>query len=403
MADISVYLEKILSAIYGEDVRGSIHDAIEIINDVSEVVLSTGTAVTGPTSSSLGFFTDSLYLNTNTQELWKCAGVDTWVSLGTLKGDDGRSIVSITKTSTAGLVDTYNIAYDSGSPDSFTVTNGANGTDGADGSVWYKGTAITGTGTGITGCPGNQNDFYLNSSTGNVYVCTASGTISTATWDYVMTLTGGGGSTITVIDSLVSQSTTDALSANQGYVLKGYVDAKAPNSPTFSQAGSRTNIVSGENTSTLFGKIMKWFADLADLAFIAKDGLSSTKYLRGDGTWQTFPTIPTVNNASLYIQQNGTTAGTFTANASSNVTANIVTDDWVKTASVSSGSVTFSGIDDTTSYGYDVYFEITGNSTNKAPYAKLTTITGSGTSSMSLTYETDADNGTNNAKLRRVK
>ena len=30
---------------------------------------------------------------------------------------------------------------------------------------------------------------------------------------------------------------------------------------------------------------------LKDLAFIAKDGTSSTKYLRGDGTWQAFPTL----------------------------------------------------------------------------------------------------------------
>ena len=35
------------------------------------------------------------------------------------------------------------------------------------------------------------------------------------------------------------------------------------------------------------------------------------------------PTIPTVNNATLTIQKNGTTVKTFTANASSNVTANI--------------------------------------------------------------------------------
>lgn len=38
------------------------------------------------------------------------------------------------------------------------------------------------------------------------------------------------------------------------------------------------------------------------------------------------PTIPTVNNATLTIQKNGTTVKTFTANASSNVTANITTD-----------------------------------------------------------------------------
>ena len=37
------------------------------------------------------------------------------------------------------------------------------------------------------------------------------------------------------------------------------------------------------------------------------------------------PTIPTVNDATLTIQQNSTTVNTFTANASSNVTANIIT------------------------------------------------------------------------------
>ena len=92
--------------------------------------------------------------------------------------------------------------------------------------------------------------------------------------------------------------------------------------PTFSEATTRANIASGEKLSVIFGKIMKWFTDLKDLAFIAKDG-NTTTYLRGDGTWQAFPSIPTVNNATLTIQKNGTTVKTFTANASSNVTCNI--------------------------------------------------------------------------------
>ena len=93
--------------------------------------------------------------------------------------------------------------------------------------------------------------------------------------------------------------------------------------PTFTEASTRANIESGETFTTILGKIKKFFTDLKDLAFIAIDGASSTKYLRGDGTWQTFPTIPTVNNATLTIQKNGTTVKTFTANASSNVTCNI--------------------------------------------------------------------------------
>lgn len=226
MADISSYLAAIMAAVYGEDVRGSIHDAIEIINDVSEVVLNTGTAVTGPTSSSTGFYKDSFYINTSTMELWKCIGTDSWQSQGVLKGADGadgNGIVSITKTATVGLVDTYTITYDDGGTETYEVTNGQNG------SKWYKGTAISGTGTSITGFPGVINDFYLNSVDGYVYTCTKTGGSlppDAAEWDYVMTLTGGGGTSVTVIDNLISTSSTDALSANQGRVLKGYVDGK---------------------------------------------------------------------------------------------------------------------------------------------------------------------------------
>lgn len=227
MADISSYLAAIMVAVYGEDVRGSIHDAIDIINKVGEVVLNTGTAVTGPTSSSTGFYTGSFYINTNTMELWKCIGTDAWQSQGTLKGADGvdgNGITSIVKTATVGLVDTYTITFDDGTTETYQITNGQNG------SKWYKGTAISGTGTSITGFPGTKDDFYLNSVDGYVYVCVKTGGAmvpDAAEWDYVMTLTGGGGSSVTVIDNLDSTSSTDALSANQGRVLKGLVDAKA--------------------------------------------------------------------------------------------------------------------------------------------------------------------------------
>jgi hypothetical protein len=48
------------------------------------------------------------------------------------------------------------------------------------------------------------------------------------------------------------------------------------------------------------------------------------------------PTIPTVNNAILTIQKNGTNVATFTANASSNVTANIGVPNTVSSVSSSS-------------------------------------------------------------------
>ena len=55
-------------------------------------------------------------------------------------GDDGRGIVSITKTSSSGLVDTYTISYTSGNDSTFTVTNGADGSPGAPGAAAGFGT-----------------------------------------------------------------------------------------------------------------------------------------------------------------------------------------------------------------------------------------------------------------------
>lgn len=51
------------------------------------------------------------------------------------------------------------------------------------------------------------------------------------------------------------------------------------------------------------------------------------------------PTIPTVNNATLTIQKNGTTVNTFTANASSNVTANIQVNELPTVSSSDNGKI----------------------------------------------------------------
>ena len=81
-------------------------------------------------------------------------------------------------------------------------------------------------------------------------------------------------------------------------------------------------------------------------------------------------------------------------------------DSFIATGNVVNGVITFSGIDDTINSGncgYEVFIEITSSSTNKSPYAKLNTISGEGTSSMTLTYDTDADNGTGTVRLRRIR
>ncbi len=60
----------------------------------------------------------------------------------------------------------------------------------------------------------------------------------------------------------------------------------------------------------------------------------------GDAQILNKPTIPTVNNATLTIQKNGSTVNTFTANASSNVTANISVPTKVSDLTNDSGFIT---------------------------------------------------------------
>ncbi len=54
-------------------------------------------------------------------------------------GKDGVSVVSITKTSSSGNVDTYTITYSDGSISTFTVTNGKDGSQGIQGNQGEKG------------------------------------------------------------------------------------------------------------------------------------------------------------------------------------------------------------------------------------------------------------------------
>ena len=77
-------------------------------------------------------------------------------------------------------------------------------------------------------------------------------------------------------------------------------------------------------------------------------------------------------------------------------------DEWSSTATVSNGAVSFSGIDDTNNNGYKLFVNVTSSSTNKNPTSSITSISGTGTSSMSITFSTDADNGAT-CKLRIIK
>ena len=96
-------------------------------------------------------------------------------------------------------------------------------------------------------------------------------------------------------------------------------------------------------------------ANTADLATVATSGSyndlsnkptipaaqvqSDWNATSGMGVILNKPTIPTVNNATLTIQKNGTTVNTFTANASSNVTANIQINELPTVSSSDNGKI----------------------------------------------------------------
>lgn len=88
--------------------------------------------------------------------------------------------------------------------------DGAAGTDGKDGSHWYRGTDISGKSitpqsytTGIG--KANIDDLYLNPTEGAVYHCVTGGNESTATWVYDFTLTGGGSGGVSDYNDLVNK------------------------------------------------------------------------------------------------------------------------------------------------------------------------------------------------------
>jgi len=175
MIDVETALYNILHAVYGEEVRQSLHDGLYEVNQNSleAVAKAIGIAIdsniTSTTSSSTGYVTGALVLNNVSWDFWKCTGTNTWVLQGNIKGANGEP-------------------GEQGEP----------GEDGAPGSVFHKGTGITGTSTTPTIFSGSGvvlagvTDVYLNTATGILYQCTAGGVATVAEWVYLMTFGEAG-------------------------------------------------------------------------------------------------------------------------------------------------------------------------------------------------------------------
>jgi len=100
------------------------------------------------------------------------------------------------------------VTYGNGSKHNAGKAVGEKGENGADGTIWHSGTAITGTGEEImmpvSGA--KAGDFYLNTDTGELYVATLSG----EWWKYITTLrTGDGSYTKAEIDAIMGSYVND--------------------------------------------------------------------------------------------------------------------------------------------------------------------------------------------------
>lgn len=112
----------------------------------------------------------------------------------------------------------------------------------------------------------------------------------------------------------VSSTGAKAIYYNGAAITAGYL--KANKIYQFIYNGTQWDLVGDVDTNTVYSHPSTHAASMiTGLATVATSG----KYSDLSGT----PTIPTVNNATLTIQKNGTNVATFTANSASNATANI--------------------------------------------------------------------------------
>ena len=312
------------------------------------------------------------------------------------KGDPGQAatvVVGATSTLPAGSNATVTTSGTSlAAVFNFGIPKGADGTDGTDG--------VSITGVELLSTSGKVKTYRINFSDGNYFDYqvtdgadgTGAGDMLQTNYDPTSAVYNAGGivsyvaGVLPTISNTYSGSSTDGMS---GVAVKSAIDALD---------GS----VSGAPGA---GKTLTAFSQTNGVVSATFDSINITKSQVSD-----FPQIPNAaNNAALYIQQNGVSAYTggssFNADSSSPATANIITSQYIAQGSPNNGTVSFT-VDDTAysgTHGFDVYFYVTASSTNLSPYAKLTSVAGEGTSSMVLTYETDADNGTNTAYLRIIK
>ena len=268
------------------------------------------------------------------------------------------------------------------------------GTDKAVHYVTINGSSIT-----LTFADGTQETFSAVDLKGIVSIekTGESGDVDT----YTITYTDGTTSTFTVTNgsapNITAQATADALSSDNPTVV--VTKTGTDHAPTFTFAFSGLKGAQGQTGQT---------------GPAGADGVSPTITITTITGGHTV-TITDADHPSgqSFNVMDGTGTGDMEASTydplgavatAGGIPAFVAEkdDEWTTAATVSSGSVTFTGLDDTLGYAYEPYFEVDGNSTELNPTAELTTISGAGSVNMTLIYTTNADAGSS-CKLRIIK
>ena len=150
--------------------------------------------------------------------------------------EDGRGIVSIEKTSTEGLTDTYTITYTDETTSTFTVRNGANGQDGTNGQDGKDGADGKDGKDGADGKDGRGIVSILKTGT--------SGLVDT----YTITYTDNTTSTFTVTNGSGGSGTSDYTDLTNKPSINS---VELSGNKTSANLGLQDTLVSGTNIKTV--------------------------------------------------------------------------------------------------------------------------------------------------------
>ncbi|MBQ3735019.1 MAG: hypothetical protein II859_13780 [Bacteroidales bacterium] len=218
------------------------------------------------------------------------------------QGPQGVGIASIAKTGTSGNVDTYTITYTDATvaPTIFTVTNGQDGQDGVSPMVSAAAsgdnvvvTVVDGTGTHEYTIPTNTGAFtqlpanWAETNPSNPQYIQNKPNLATVA-------TSGNYSDLTGTPTIPTQ--TSQLTNNSGFITASDVPAQ-------------------QNAD--------WNATTGAAEILNKPTLATVATSGNYNDLTNKPTIPTVNDGNIIVQQDGTVVGSFTTNQSGTTTINL--------------------------------------------------------------------------------